>query len=519
MPARFKRCEHNLLCNNKVLGYPFEIFDFVNGSGSYIFRNPRPFGARREGKAMAIYHLHAQMIKRSSGRSAVAAAAYRAGEKLHNDYEGITHDYTRKSGVVHTEIMLPKTAPKEYKDRSTLWNAVEQAEKRKDSQTAREIDIALPVELNKREQISLVKKYIKENFVDKGMIADFAIHNKQDGNPHAHIMLTTREVSKKGFGGKNREWNKTELLEQWREDWATACNEKLQAKGIDERIDHRTLKAQGVDREPTIHVGAAAKAMERSGRDSDRIRECREIVAQNKVAMPEITAEYIHEVKQGYIILDKEITDIKQQTAETQREMQSLNFRIEKIDERVGNIQTLKSRIAELKAERQAMGILKSKKFIDDQIGRFENSLEQMKYSFKKEYYVFPEEAAAEIKRLEFKAKDFERVQERLWDRLAPIVAEKEVFMFEYQQQKLLAGISPGGQIIKDKLSQLDKESMQQLSAQGKTSYMRSMHVLDIVTERSFQRILDDVKPEQQRKLIRQRERERAWEHIRIRCR
>ena len=127
---------------------------------------------------MAIYHLHANIISRAKGRSAVAAAAYRAGEKIHNYSDGITHDYTRKSGVVHTEILLPENASKEYFDRLTLWNAVEKSEKRKDSQTARDLDIALPVELNLDEQIDLMREYISENFVSKGMCADFAIHDK-----------------------------------------------------------------------------------------------------------------------------------------------------------------------------------------------------------------------------------------------------------------------------------------------------------------------------------------------------
>jgi len=255
---------------------------------------------------MAIYHLHVGIIKRSSGRSAVAAAAYRAADKLHSEHDDITHDYspkssavnaaayrageslknehsgamhdyTYKTGVVHTEIMLPENAPKEYSDRSTLWNAVEKAEKRKDAQTAREIDIALPVELDRSEQITLVREYVKDNFVDVGMCADFAIHDKGDGNPHAHIMLTTREVSAAGFGGKNRDWNKTEYLEQWRKNWADCCNERLQSKELDERIDHRALKAQGIDREPTIHIGVAGKYMEHRGIEHSRTKTNREI--------------------------------------------------------------------------------------------------------------------------------------------------------------------------------------------------------------------------------------------------
>jgi len=465
---------------------------------------------------MAIYHLHAQIIKRSAGRSSVAAAAYRAGEKLHNEYDGITHDYTRKSGVVHSEIMLPQNAPKEFQNRPILWNAVEKSEKRKDSQTAREIDIALPVEFDLQEQIELVRDYIKDNFVDKGMCADFAIHDKQDGNPHAHIMLTTREVSAKGFEGKNRDWNKTELLEQWRESWADICNERLQEKGLVERIDHRTLKAQGIDREPTIHIGAIAKAMEKAGRDSDRVREYQEIVSQNKTAKPQITAEYMHELKQGHFILDKEINAIKQKSAETRREIQSLRFKSERITERAQNIEVLKKRIADLKSERQQTGLFKSKGFYDSQIQQIENSFNQATNTFKREFYVIPEEATAEAKRLEYKAKDMERSSERLQDRLAPLVAEKDIFAFEYQRQKLFAEVAHDGQKIKDDLIGLDKKHLQSLTPKEKLAYTQSERLLEMINERSFQRILDEVAPEQAYKLIKLRERERAREYERV---
>ena len=219
---------------------------------------------------MAIYHLHVGTVSRKTGRSSVAAAAYhaavklhnehddlthyysekanavnaaayRSGELLHNEQGGLIHDYTYKRGVAYSEIMLPDNAPHEYQDRATLWNAVEKSEKRCNARTARDIDVALPIEFDSKEQIQLMQKFVKENFVEYGMIADFAIHDKGDGNPHAHVLLTTRNVDIKGFTNKNRDWDKPEYLMKWRENWADVCNDKLRTKGLDERIDHRTL--------------------------------------------------------------------------------------------------------------------------------------------------------------------------------------------------------------------------------------------------------------------------------------
>jgi len=126
---------------------------------------------------MANFHLHAKPISRRQGRSAVGASAYRAGEKLHNEYDGLTHDYTKKRGIVYTEIMLPENAPAEFSDRQTLWNAVELAEKRKDARTAREIEISLPNELSRAEQIKLVREYVRDNFISENMCADISIHS------------------------------------------------------------------------------------------------------------------------------------------------------------------------------------------------------------------------------------------------------------------------------------------------------------------------------------------------------
>ena len=154
-------------------------------------------GARR----VAIYHCSIKIISRGKGKSAVAAAAYRAGQTLTNEYDGVTHDYTRKGGIVHTEILLPDNAPPEYADRAVLWNAVEKIEKAKNAQLAREIEIALPVELTKEQNISLVREYVKQHFVAAGMCADFAIHDTGGGNPPAHIMLTMHPFEQGGAWG------------------------------------------------------------------------------------------------------------------------------------------------------------------------------------------------------------------------------------------------------------------------------------------------------------------------------
>ena len=137
-------------------------------------------------------------MSRGKGKSAVAAAAYRSGEKLTNEWDGMTHDYTRKGGVVHTEIMLPPHAPPSFSDRSTLWNSVELYEKAGNAQLAREIDAALPIELSREEQIRLVREYCSSQFVSRGMCVDFAIHDTDSGNPHCHIMLTMRPLDGRG---------------------------------------------------------------------------------------------------------------------------------------------------------------------------------------------------------------------------------------------------------------------------------------------------------------------------------
>lgn len=223
-------------------------------------------------KNMAIFHLHAQVIKRSAGRSSVAAAAYRLGMSLEDARTGASHDYTRKGGVDGWKILAPSNAPQWAHDPAQLWNRVEAAEKRKDAQVARDIDIAIPRELSPDAMRELVEEYTQAEFVERGMVAQIAFHNLDGDNPHAHIMLTTRDIGPDGFGQKNRDWNAVEMLEGWRSAWATHANARLAQASLPARIDHRTLKAQGIEREPTTHQGPRAAAMQRRGLSIDRVR-------------------------------------------------------------------------------------------------------------------------------------------------------------------------------------------------------------------------------------------------------
>ena len=231
---------------------------------------------------MAIYHYSVSVISRSSGKSATAAAAYRAGEKIHDLRTGLTFDYTRKTGVDDSEIIAPENAPNWVKDRSLLWNEIERVEKRKDAQLAREIDVALPVELDKEQSQVLVRKFVEDQFVDKGMIADVAFHHLNSHNPHAHIMLTMRDITEEGFGKKNRSWNDRELLKTQREVWAKYTNSVLEITGQQERIDHRTLEAQGINRIPQIHLGPNVAAMRKRGISTAKGDEYDAIAAANQ---------------------------------------------------------------------------------------------------------------------------------------------------------------------------------------------------------------------------------------------
>jgi Ti-type conjugative transfer relaxase TraA len=193
---------------------------------------------------LAIYHLTAKVISRARGQSITAAAAYRSGSALRDERYGITHNYTRNRKAAHSEIMSPAGAPAWVHDRETLWNRVEAGERRKDSQLARAIEIGLPVELSHAESVALMRDFIAQEFVSKGMIADFCIRRNHPNNPYAQILLTLREATPSGFGPKMRHWNRKSNLLEWRAAWAERANQHLARAGHVVRIDHRTLEAQ-----------------------------------------------------------------------------------------------------------------------------------------------------------------------------------------------------------------------------------------------------------------------------------
>jgi hypothetical protein len=219
---------------------------------------------------MAIYHLNAKTIARSQGKSATAAAAYRAGEKIEDRRTGIIHDYTRRKGVYATEIVAPKSAPDWARDRSELWNQAESVETRTNSRTAREFDIALPTELSHQAKRELVRAFVGDQFTTRNLVADIAFHDINSHNPHAHILITTRAVTQSGFQEKVRELDSKDFLIQLRQAWATHTNIALEKSSIPERIDHRTLLEQGIERIPQIHKGSYVSAMMEKGLKTER---------------------------------------------------------------------------------------------------------------------------------------------------------------------------------------------------------------------------------------------------------
>lgn len=243
---------------------------------------------------MSLYHLHVSRISRSAGQSVVASASYRSGKKLQDHYYGETHDYTHKGGIICSDIMAPEYVPQRLKNRETLWNEVEQIEKHPKAQLAYSFDIALQTEFSMEENIALARRFIKENFIAKGMIADMAVHApEKDGgirNPHFHVICPIRPITLQGEWGEKQhreyildengevkrdpfgksmfnavpttEWGRPETLEDWREKWAKMVNEEFGKKGMTERIDHQSYIERGINQVPQVHEGVSVRQME-----------------------------------------------------------------------------------------------------------------------------------------------------------------------------------------------------------------------------------------------------------------
>ncbi len=258
-------------------------------------------------------HTHVDIVSRSKGHSVLAKAAYNARDKLKDEYYGKTHDYSKKDDLVFSKIFLPEHIPKEFSNREYLWNSVEKIEKSKNSQLARNLLFTLPRELNEEDRIKLISEFIKENFTSKGMIADCNIHNPMasdnEEQPHAHILLTLREIDEKGnWKAKSRkeyildengekiklksgnyksrkvnlnDWNEPDKAKEWRENFSKKANEYLARNNIQKRIDPRTFEEQGREELPQVHLGTSSYQMEKKGIQTERGNQNRKIIAFN----------------------------------------------------------------------------------------------------------------------------------------------------------------------------------------------------------------------------------------------
>jgi ATP-dependent exoDNAse (exonuclease V) alpha subunit len=238
---------------------------------------------------LAIYHFTVTVISRARGQRIVAVAAAHAAAKLRDEYYGVLHNHERREGVEFTELAAPAGAPSWVFDREQLWNRVEAAECRKDSQLARAIEVSLPVELDLAQCIDLLRDFVREQFVAKHMIADMSIRRTKLGNPNAHVLLTMREASTTGFGPKVRQWNRKSNLLEWRSSWANVANLHLARAGHPVRIDHRTLDEQQIELEPARRTGIGRPSVEGTLPEhlQARIAEQRRIAHDNGTAILE----------------------------------------------------------------------------------------------------------------------------------------------------------------------------------------------------------------------------------------
>ena len=262
---------------------------------------------------MAIFHLSFSMLKRSAGKSSCYLAAYNARTRIEDDRTGNVYDYSHRSDLFHHVILAPlNTPPNLIESSAVLWNEIEQLEKRKDAQLSRYFDIAIPAELDNDAKIALVKNYCKRNFVSKGMIADVSFHDLNSHNPHAHVMLTLREITPDGFGKKNRSWNEHSLMDEWRSSWAFMSNHALMSIGSESRINHRSLETQ---RQEALVIAEAAKA---EGKEQEANMAMAKAIELNRPAMTRINRKSWHSERSQALRLAEqhEAADAKQRASD-----------------------------------------------------------------------------------------------------------------------------------------------------------------------------------------------------------
>lgn len=292
---------------------------------------------------MALFHFNVTQVKRSEGQSAIASAAYRSGEKLYSERYGEYSDYTRKGGVICTDILLPPHVPPEFADRQTLWNAVEKVERGKKAQLAYSFEISMQNEFSLEENMALAREFLQKEFVSRGMTVDLCFHEKEteEGgtpNPHFHFLCPIRPMNPDGTWGYKQhrvyeldeggnrirdengkfvynavpttDWGSPETLEHWRQTWAEMCNAKFAEKGLSVRIDHRSYERQGVDLLPTVHEGPAVRAMEKKGIATDKGEFNRWIKATNTV---------IRDIRRTIAALFEWIAEVKEELSRPQK--------------------------------------------------------------------------------------------------------------------------------------------------------------------------------------------------------
>ena len=404
---------------------------------------------------MAIYHFSVQIISRSAGKSVLAAVAYRSGEKLQDDYYGLVHDYSRKHNIVHKEVMLPINAPEAYRNREELWNAVEASEKAKNAQLAREVEIAIPIEIPEQERAYFVRDFCQKTFVDKGMCADICIHDKKDGNPHAHVMLTMRAFDKNGtwapksrkeyildkdgkkiYDRKKRQykcrkvnttdWNDRGKVEEWRAGFAAYVNEELEKRGSSERVDHRSFERQGSDLIPTMHMGVDAVHMEKKGIATEVGDYNRDVKEHNKQLF--IVRQVITKLQQkledfSSLFPRKKLSDetVQEQYQIALAKLQPVQKRLKEVEKRIHFINQALEKSAIYKANAQYYSLWKSAKNPDKY--RSEHEVELSMYEGAKMWFD------------KYYHGKIPNVQKRKTE-LVKLIAEKYNLMQEYQKAK-----------------------------------------------------------------------------------